>query len=150
MNDGRPLDPERVEGARAHAIPFSEAHELAALLPVLADPLRARLITGSLATEETCVGDRALALDVEGSTSCALRLLRTAGLVQRRSEVARATIGSATAGSGTSSSPRSKSSEPWLLGNPNASGTTDRRMAATRSSTPWIEGRFVERRTEPS
>lgn len=82
-----PVDPERVEAARGEAIPSGEAHELAALLTLLADPLRARMLTALLATGEMCVGDLALALEVsEDSTSYALRLLRTAGLVQRRSE----------------------------------------------------------------
>lgn len=82
-----PVDPERVAAVRARAIPSGEAHELAALLTLVADPLRARIATALLATEEICVGDLALALEVsEDSASYALRLLRTAGLVQRRSE----------------------------------------------------------------
>lgn len=82
-----PVDPERVDAARAEAIPSGEAHELAGLLTLLADPLRARILAGLLATGEMCVGDLALALEVsEDSTTYALRLLRTAGLVQRRIE----------------------------------------------------------------
>lgn len=69
------------------ALRRAEAQNLAALLTLLAEPLRARILTALLGTEEMCVGDLALALDVsEDSTSYALKLLRTAGLVQRRSE----------------------------------------------------------------
>lgn len=82
-----PVDPDRVDAARTRAIPSGEAHELAALLTLLAEPLRARILTALVATEEMCVGDLALALDVsEDSASYALRLLRTAGLVVRRRE----------------------------------------------------------------
>lgn len=82
-----PVDPERVEAARAAALHSSEAQDLGSLLSLLADPLRARILTALLATEEMCVGDVALALGVsEDSASYALRLLRSAGLVQRRSE----------------------------------------------------------------
>lgn len=81
------MDPDRVDAARTRAIPSGEAHELAALLTLLAEPLRARILTALVATEEMCVGDLALALDVsEDSASYALRLLRTAGLVVRRRE----------------------------------------------------------------
>lgn len=81
-----PVDPERVAAAREVALPRGEAQNLGALLTLLAEPLRARILTALLATEEMCVGDLALALEVsEDSASYALRLLRTAGLVQRRS-----------------------------------------------------------------
>lgn len=73
--------------ARQAAIPRPEAQSLASLLTLLADPLRARILTALVATEEMCVGDLALGLDVsEDSTSYALRLLRTAGLVERRTD----------------------------------------------------------------
>lgn len=82
-----PVDPERVAAARDVALPRAEAQSLAALLTLLADPLRARILSALLVTEEMCVGDIAMALDVsEDSASYALRLLRTAGLVQRRAE----------------------------------------------------------------
>jgi len=85
--DAHPVDPERVATARQAALSRGDAQELRALLSLLADPLRAQLLTALLPTGEMCVGDLALALDVsEDSTSYALRLLRTAGLVQRRSE----------------------------------------------------------------
>jgi DNA-binding transcriptional ArsR family regulator len=53
----------------------------------LADPLRSRIVSALLVTDEVCVGDLALALDAsEDAVSYALRLLRTAGLVRRRRE----------------------------------------------------------------
>lgn len=58
---------------------------MAGLLTLLSDPLRARIIAALLVSDEMCVGDLALALDAtEDSVSYGLRLLRTAGLVQRR------------------------------------------------------------------
>lgn len=87
MADDHPVDPERVAAARERAMPVGEARNLGALLTLLADPLRARLLVALLDTEEMCVGDLALALGVsEDSTSYALRVLRSAGLVQRRAE----------------------------------------------------------------
>ena len=60
---------------------------MAGLLTLLADPLRARIIDALWITGEMCVGDLAVALDAtEDAVSYALRLLRTAGLVQRRRE----------------------------------------------------------------
>lgn len=54
---------------------------------MLADPLRARILSALLVTDELCVGDMAIALDAtEDAVSYALRLLRTAGLVHRRRE----------------------------------------------------------------
>lgn len=82
-----PVDPERVEAARRGALRGEEANDLGALLSLLADPVRARILTALLVREEMRVGDIALALEVtEDAASYALRLLRTAGLVERRSE----------------------------------------------------------------
>ena len=54
---------------------------------MMADPVRLRLIYALDVTQELCVGDLALALDVsEDSVSYALRLLRTAGLLATRKE----------------------------------------------------------------
>jgi len=65
----------------------SEANAVGALLTLLAEPLRARILAALLTAEEMCVGDIALAVDTsEDSASYALRLLRTAGLVHRRRE----------------------------------------------------------------
>ena len=88
MDDhGHPVDPERVEAARQGQIPADEAEALGALLTLVADPLRARILSALVATDELCVGDIALALGAtEDAVSYALRILRTAGLVRRRRE----------------------------------------------------------------
>lgn len=84
---GHPVDPERVHTARAEGIPDAEAQIIGASLSLLVDPLRVRILSALLATDEMCVGDIALALNAsEDSVSYALRLLRTAGLVHRRRE----------------------------------------------------------------
>jgi len=81
------VDPERVEAARSGGIPSGEAQIIGASLSLLVDPLRVRILSALLVTDELCVGDLAVALDAsEDSVSYALRLLRTAGLVQRRRE----------------------------------------------------------------
>lgn len=84
---GLPVDPERVAAARQAQLPPGEAESLGALVTLLADPLRARILIALLAAEELCVGDIALALGAnEDAVSYGLRLLRTAGLVVRRRE----------------------------------------------------------------
>jgi DNA-binding transcriptional ArsR family regulator len=82
-----PIDPVRVAHARSR-LPTAEATtRLTGLLSMMADPVRLRLIYALDVTEELCVGDLALALDVsEDSVSYALRLLRTAGLLVTRKE----------------------------------------------------------------
>lgn len=81
----RPIAPGRIAHARAR-LPTAEAvTRLTGLLSMMADPVRLRLIYALDISEELCVGDLALALDVsEDSVSYALRLLRTAGLVTTR------------------------------------------------------------------
>ena len=84
---GHPVDPERVEAARRGQIPADEAEAMGALLTLVADPLRARILSALVVTDELCVGDIALALGAtEDAVSYALRILRTAGLVRRRRE----------------------------------------------------------------
>lgn len=74
-----------MNAARDRGIPDAEAQLIGASLSLLVDPLRVRILSALLTTDEMCVGDIALALDAsEDSVSYALRLLRTAGLVQRR------------------------------------------------------------------
>ena len=71
--------------ARERGLPLDQARSLEALLSLLADSVRTRVLVALVETEEMCVGDIAMALDVtEDSTSYALRMLRTAGLVERR------------------------------------------------------------------
>lgn len=82
-----PVDPENVAAARRGQLPIGEAESLGALLTLLADPMRVRILSALLVADELCVGDIALALDAsEDSVTYGLRLLRTAGLVRRRRE----------------------------------------------------------------
>jgi DNA-binding transcriptional ArsR family regulator len=80
-----PVDPERVAHARDRGLSAEDAGRLSALLSLLADPVRARILYALDEVEELCVGDLALALDAsEDSVGYGLRLLRTAGLVTTR------------------------------------------------------------------
>lgn len=80
-----PVDPERVTLAQSKLPSTEEAVEVAELFRLLGDPVRARIMYALTGAEELCVGDLALALEVpESSVSCALRLLRTAGVVRKR------------------------------------------------------------------
>ena len=82
-----PVDREAVEAARASVISSEDAGRLAGLLGLIADPVRSRLLFALSTVERLCVGDLALALGVtDDSVSYALRMLRTAGLVQFRKE----------------------------------------------------------------
>jgi DNA-binding transcriptional ArsR family regulator len=82
-----PVDPDRVATVRSEGLSSREAEEMAGLLTLLADPLRSRILSALLVTDEVCVGDLGVALDAnEDAVSYALRLLRTAGLVRRRRE----------------------------------------------------------------
>ena len=80
-----PVDPERVAAAREQLPSPEEAAEVAELLRLLGDPVRARIMFALTGARELCVGDLALALEAsESSVSYALRLLRTAGVVRNR------------------------------------------------------------------
>lgn len=82
-----PVDPDRVEAVRRAGLPSGEAEALAPLAALLADPLRSRILSALLLSDELCVGDLAIALDAnEDAVSYALRVLRTGGLVRRRRE----------------------------------------------------------------
>ena len=82
-----PIDPVRVAHARERLPPADATTRLTGLLSMMADPVRLRLIYALDVTEELCVGDLALALDVsEDSVSYALRLLRAAGLLVTRKD----------------------------------------------------------------
>jgi DNA-binding transcriptional ArsR family regulator len=82
-----PIDAERVAHARSRLPSAEDAARLTGLLSLMADPVRLRLIYALDVTEEMCVGDLALALEVsEDSVSYALRLLRTAGLLVTRKQ----------------------------------------------------------------
>ncbi|RFU21737.1 ArsR/SmtB family transcription factor [Geodermatophilus marinus] len=80
-----PVDPVRVTHARARLPDREEVARLTGVLSLMADPTRARILFALDLVEELCVGDLALALDVnEDAVGYALRLLRTAGLVVNR------------------------------------------------------------------
>lgn len=80
-----PVDPQRVGAARAGQLSARQAEQLAGLLAILGDPVRARILTALLAAEELCVGDLGLALEVnQDAASYALRVLRRHGLVEQR------------------------------------------------------------------
>lgn len=82
-----PVNPERVAAVRDQALPVADAAAVGALLTVLADPLRVRMLSALEVSKEMCVGDLALALGAtEDAVSYGLRLLRTSGLVRRRRE----------------------------------------------------------------
>jgi DNA-binding transcriptional ArsR family regulator len=80
-----PLDADAVEAARHGLITVDDAGRLAGLLGMIQDPIRSRALFALSATDELCVGDLALALDVTvDAASYALKLLRLAGLVSFR------------------------------------------------------------------
>ncbi|MDQ2851253.1 metalloregulator ArsR/SmtB family transcription factor [Dermatophilaceae bacterium Sec6.4] len=87
LDHEHPIDPVRVAHARSRLPSAEDAGRLTSLLSLMADPVRLRLIYALDVTEELCVGDLALALEVsEDSVSYALRLLRTAGLLVTRKQ----------------------------------------------------------------
>jgi ArsR family transcriptional regulator, lead/cadmium/zinc/bismuth-responsive transcriptional repressor len=81
-----PLDPAALKRAQVEVLPREEAEKLSELLKLLADQVRARLLFALVAVDELCVGDLSLTLaDVtEDQVSYALKMLRTAGLVENR------------------------------------------------------------------
>lgn len=82
-----PIDAERVAHAKSRLPSADDAARLTSLLSLMADPVRIRLIYALDVAEELCVGDLALALEVnEDAVTYALRLLRTAGLVVGRKQ----------------------------------------------------------------
>jgi DNA-binding transcriptional ArsR family regulator len=82
-----PVDPERVARARARLPGRDDTAQLTGVLTLIADPTRARVLYALDVVEELCVGDLALALEVnEDAVGYALRVLRTAGFVANRKE----------------------------------------------------------------
>jgi ArsR family transcriptional regulator, lead/cadmium/zinc/bismuth-responsive transcriptional repressor len=80
-----PVDQQAVTAARSRVLSVGDAGRLAGLLGMLADPVRSRILFALAAAEELCVGDLALALDVnQDQVSYALKMLRLAGLVSFR------------------------------------------------------------------
>jgi DNA-binding transcriptional ArsR family regulator len=85
LDHAHPIDPERVATARDNVLTPAAGDRIAALLRLLADPVRVRIVSALAEADELCVGDLAIALDVtDSSISHALRLLRTAGVVRNR------------------------------------------------------------------
>ncbi len=82
-----PFDRHGVERARSSQPSPDEVERLVELISLVGDPIRVRVICALLAVHELCVGDIALAAEAsDDAASYALRVLRTAGLVQRRRE----------------------------------------------------------------
>lgn len=80
-----PVDAAGVTQAQEAVLSAIEGEQLGRLLGLLADPVRVRILFCLVAVDELCVGDLALALDISmDQSSYALKLLRTAGLVQTR------------------------------------------------------------------
>lgn len=87
LDHAHPVDESRVRAARRQVIGAEEAARLSQLLALLGDPIRVRILYALDLVEELCVGDVALALDInEDAASYGLRILRTAGLVQTRKD----------------------------------------------------------------
>lgn len=81
----RAIDPDRVAHARGRLLTADDAARLTGQLSVMADPVRLRILYALDLGEDLCVGDLALALEVnEDQVGYALRLLRAAGLVATR------------------------------------------------------------------
>lgn len=81
------IDPAGVARTRSRALSTSDATRVAALLKVLADPVRLRLVCVLDESDELCVGDLALTLQVTAdSVTYALRLLRSAGMLSTRKQ----------------------------------------------------------------
>ncbi|GAA0350190.1 MAG: metalloregulator ArsR/SmtB family transcription factor [Propionibacteriaceae bacterium] len=85
MGHQHPVDPERVAAARRRQLSVDDASRLTALLGLLADPVRVRILYALDSVEELCVGDLVMALNsTQDAVGYGLRMLRTAGLVTNR------------------------------------------------------------------
>lgn len=86
LDHAHPINAAALQQAQAGVLSSDDAQRLSKLLSLLSDPVRARLLFALVSVNELCVGDLALTLgDVtEDQVSYALKLLRTAGLVQTR------------------------------------------------------------------
>ena len=79
------VDPDRVALAREGIPGSAEAETLAQMFKLLGDPNRTRILYALLEVGELCVCDLAAVVGVpETTVSQALRLLRTAGVVDNR------------------------------------------------------------------
>jgi DNA-binding transcriptional ArsR family regulator len=85
METDRAVDRVRVDQALARGLDADDAARLSSVLSLLSDAVRVRILYALDLVDELCVGDLALALELsEDAVGYALRLLRTAGLVQTR------------------------------------------------------------------
>src|SRR5712671_2162795 len=85
MAEDRAVDRVRVDQALARGLDADDAARLSSVLSLLSDAVRVRILYALDLVDELCVGDLALALELsEDAVGYALRLLRTAGLVQTR------------------------------------------------------------------
>ncbi|HSJ46321.1 MAG TPA: metalloregulator ArsR/SmtB family transcription factor [Euzebyales bacterium] len=85
LDHEHPIDAAMVAAARQLVLSSAAGERTADALRLLADPVRVRIVSALHAAGELCVGDLVLVLDVsDSSVSHALRLLRTAGVVQNR------------------------------------------------------------------
>lgn len=74
-----------VAQARERVPSAEDISRLTGLLSLMTDPVRLRILYALDVSDELCVGDLAIALDLnEDQVTYALRLLRTAGLVHTR------------------------------------------------------------------
>jgi len=87
LRHDHPVDPGRVEQARARLPGPDDVSRLTGMLSLLSDPVRLQVLYALDVADELCVGDLALAVGAnEDQVSYALRILRTAGLVVTRKE----------------------------------------------------------------
>jgi ArsR family transcriptional regulator, lead/cadmium/zinc/bismuth-responsive transcriptional repressor len=85
LSHPHPVDAGGVARAEEAMLTSQNGERLARLLGLLADPVRVRMLFCLVSVDELCVGDLALALGISmDQSSYALKLLRTAGLVQPR------------------------------------------------------------------
>lgn len=80
-----PVDAAGVTKAHQAVLPATDAEQLGALLGLMSDPVRLRMLFVLVSVDELCVGDLGLALGISmDQSSYALKQLRAAGLVQPR------------------------------------------------------------------
>jgi len=86
LDHDHPVSADATARAKAGVLSRGDAERLTRLLGLLSDHVRSRLLFALVSVDELCVGDLAIALgDVtEDQVSYALKLLRTASLVQTR------------------------------------------------------------------
>jgi DNA-binding transcriptional ArsR family regulator len=85
VDHAHPVDTAGVDQASGSVIDTAAADRLSALLTLLSDPVRLRILFALVSVDELCVGDLALALRISmDQSSYALKQLRNADLVRTR------------------------------------------------------------------